>query len=110
MVHPRFAVPHRAEIAVGVIVVGLVVAVDIRGAIGFSSFGVLEYYLIANVCAATLTAAQGRPARWIPLLGAVGCVVLMFSLPAASAMTGAAVLACGALVYLVRVRVARRPR
>ena len=110
MVHPRFAVPHRAEIAVGVIVVGLVVSVDIRGAIGFSSFGVLVYYLIANVCAATLTAAQGRPARWIPLLGAVGCVVLMFSLPAASAMTGAAVLACGALVYLVRVRVARRPR
>ncbi len=37
-VHPRFQVPHRAEVTVGALVVGLVLFVDLRGAIGFSFF------------------------------------------------------------------------
>ena len=40
-VHPRFHVPHRAEVTLAGIVVLLVLTVDLRGAIGFSSFGVL---------------------------------------------------------------------
>src|SRR5690606_27995689 len=52
-VHPRFRVPHRAEVVVAVAVCALVLTVDLRGAIGFSSFGVLIYYLIANVSAYT---------------------------------------------------------
>ena len=53
-VHPRFQVPHRAELAVarrGRRV--LVLTVDLRGAIGFSSFGVLLYYVVANASAFT---------------------------------------------------------
>jgi APA family basic amino acid/polyamine antiporter len=50
-VHPRFRVPHHAELNLAVIVSGLVLATDLRGVIGFSSIGVLIYYAIANAAA-----------------------------------------------------------
>ncbi len=95
-VHPRFGVPHRAEIAVGVVVAALAAVADVRGVIGFSSFAVLLYYAIANASAWTL----GR--RLIPAAGLAGCVVLAFALPPASVLTGVAVLAVGAVIYAVR--------
>lgn len=52
-VHPRYRVPHRAEVALAVVVIVMVLSVDLRSAIGFSSFGVLLYYLIANSAAWT---------------------------------------------------------
>ncbi|MFC6014550.1 APC family permease, partial [Nocardia lasii] len=102
-VHPRFAVPHRAEVAVGVVVAVLAATVDLRAAIGFSSFAVLAYYLVANLSAATLTVAEGRPRRWIPVVGAVGCVVVGFALPIGSVLAGLGVFAVGAAVYGIRV-------
>ena len=95
-VHPRFGVPHRAEVAVGVVVAGLAAVADVRGVIGFSSFAVLLYYAIANASAWTL----GR--RLIPAAGLAGCVVLAFALPPAAVLTGVAVLAVGAAIYAVR--------
>ena len=47
-VHPRFKVPDHAELAVAAFVIAVVAVADIRDAIGFSSFGVLLYYAIAN--------------------------------------------------------------
>ncbi|MFE9023268.1 APC family permease [Streptomyces sp. NPDC007808] len=105
-VHPRFQVPHRAELAVGAVVAVLAATVDVRGAIGFSSFGVLAYYAVANASAWTLDAAPR--ARFVPALGLLGCLVLAFSLPEAAVVTGAAVLAAGVGVYGVRRWVARR--
>ncbi|WP_020169876.1 APC family permease [Gordonia polyisoprenivorans] len=106
-VHQRFEVPHRAELAVGVIVAVLAAVVDVRGAIGFSSFGVLAYYGIANAAAWTLSPTEGRPARLIPVLGLVGCVILAFSLPANAIGVGAGVLALGAVLYLARIPFSR---
>jgi APA family basic amino acid/polyamine antiporter len=101
-VHPRFAVPHRAEVAVGAVVIVLVATTDLRHAIGFSSFGVLAYYAIANASAATLTAAENRPPRWLPPLGLLGCIVVAVSLPTVSILAGTGVLVLGALLWLVR--------
>ncbi|GAA2617297.1 APC family permease [Streptomyces axinellae] len=101
-VHPRFKVPHRAELLVGLVVAVLVALGDVRGAIGFSSFGVLVYYAIANASAFTLTSAEGRPARIISVVGLAGCLVLAFALPLFSVISGAAVLALGATAYGVR--------
>jgi APA family basic amino acid/polyamine antiporter len=100
-VHPRFQVPHRAEIAVGAVVAVLAATVDVRGAIGFSSFGVLVYYAIANASALTLAPAEGRPARIVPVAGAAGCLALAFALPPSSVLWGAVVLALGAGAYLL---------
>ncbi|QLY31307.1 APC family permease [Nocardia huaxiensis] len=107
-VHPKFGVPHRAELTVGVIVAVVAASADIRSAIGFSSFAVLVYYLIANLSANTLTAAENRPARAIPIVGALGCAVVALSLPLPSVLAGAAVLAVGALAYGARRRFATR--
>ncbi|MEU1938527.1 APC family permease [Streptomyces coeruleorubidus] len=99
-VHPRFQVPHRAELAVGAVVAVLAATVDVRGAIGFSSFGVLAYYAVANASAWTLDSAP--TARVVPVVGLVGCAVLAFSLPGVSVVVGAGVLVVGAVAYGVR--------
>ncbi|MER6015143.1 APC family permease [Streptomyces bluensis] len=99
-VHPRFQVPHRAELAVGAVVAVLAATTDFRGAIGFSSFGVLAYYAVANAAAWTLSPAP--VARVVPVVGLVGCVTLAFALPGVSVAVGAAVLGVGAAAYAVR--------
>lgn len=101
-VHPRFRVPHRAELLVGVAVAVLAATIDVRGAIGFSSFAVLTYYAIANASAFTLRPEERRPARVIPVVGVVGCVVLAFALPVSSVIAGAAVLGIGIVVDVIR--------
>ncbi|MEO3869455.1 APC family permease [Nonomuraea sp. B12E4] len=101
-VHPRFKVPHRAELVIGAIVAILAGTADLRGAIGFSSFGVLVYYAIANAGAWTLTPGEGRPPRLIPVVGLAGCLILAFALPLSSVIAGAAVLAIGAAAYALR--------
>lgn len=95
-VHPRFGSPHRAGLAVGAVVAVLAGLLDLRDAIGFSSFAVLLYYAITNATAYTL---GGR--RMTPVLGLAGCLVLAVSLPPASVLAGAAVVAVGAAGYLV---------
>ncbi|MEJ8636750.1 APC family permease [Streptomyces sp. MS2.AVA.5] len=99
-VHPRFQVPHRAELAVGAVVAVVAATADVRGAIGFSSFAVLMYYAIANASAWTL----GSRWRVLAILGFAGCVLLAFALPLASVVSGAAVVGAGALVHGMRRR------
>ena len=103
VVHPRFAVPHRAEVTVGVVVAVVAAVADVRAAIGFSSFAVLVYYAIANASAWTLNPSPRS--RLIPALGVAGCLVLAVCLPLGSVLAGAAVLVAGAVVYTaVRLR------
>ncbi|WP_125078741.1 APC family permease [Mycobacterium sp. P7213] len=109
-VHPRFGVPHRAEIAVGLVVAVLAATTDIRGAIGFSSFAVLVYYAVANAAAWTLSPAEGRPPRLIPIIGLVGCIVVAFALPVSSVLAGLAVLGVGIAAYGVHRRSGRLGR
>ncbi|WP_439378385.1 APC family permease [Amycolatopsis lexingtonensis] len=97
-VHPRYQVPHRAELAVGVVVAVLAASIDLRAAIGFSSFAVLTYYAIANAAAFTLRGT----ARIAAVPGLAGCVVLAFSLPLPSVLAGCGALVVGAAAYGVR--------
>ncbi|MEU9954357.1 APC family permease [Streptomyces sp. NPDC050982] len=107
-VHPRFQVPHRAELLVGAVVVVLAATADVRGAIGFSSFGVLVYYAVANASAWTLTPDENRPPRLVPAVGLAGCLVLAFTLPAGSVAWGTLVLAAGIAAYCVRRAISAR--
>lgn len=101
-VHPRTRVPHHAELVVGAAVLVLVLAVDLRGAIGFSSFGVLTYYLVANLAALRQPPEHRRSPRALAVVGAAGCLVLALSLPLTSVATGAAVLAVGVGIRTLR--------
>jgi APA family basic amino acid/polyamine antiporter len=103
-VHPRHGVPYRAELAVAAVVIVLVATLDVRGAIGFSSFGVLTYYALTNASALRLRADENRPPRWVAVLGLVGCVVLALTLPLPSVLGGLAVALVGAGAWWVRGR------
>jgi basic amino acid/polyamine antiporter, APA family len=103
-VHPRFKVPHHAELVIGVIVAVTAVTVDLRSAIGFSSFAVLLYYALTNVAAFTLPRDERRWPRALSVLGAAGCLVLAFTLPVESVLAGVGVFALGAALYAVRHR------
>ncbi|HET8588985.1 MAG TPA: APC family permease [Nakamurella sp.] len=100
-VHPRFAVPHRAELLVAAVVVVLVAVTDLRGVIGFSSFGVLVYYGIANASAFTPRGADRRWPRWLNALGVLGCVALVVTLPVWSVVAGTVMFAVGLVGRLV---------
>ena len=95
-VHPRFGSPHRAELVVGLVVAVVAALVDVRGAIGFSSFAVLLYYAIANASALTLGA------KVIPVVGLAGCLLLAVPAPAHLGARGVGVVLLGALAYGVR--------
>jgi APA family basic amino acid/polyamine antiporter len=103
-VHPRFKVPHHAELVIGMVVAVTAVTVDLRSAIGFSSFAVLLYYALTNLAALTLPREQRRWPRTLSVLGLVGCLVLAFTLPIESIVAGAAVFAIGAALYALRHR------
>lgn len=94
-VHPRFGVPHRAEVVLALVVCAVVLLVDVRGAIGFSAFGVLLYYVVANVAAFTQSRERRRYPRWLQVLGTAGCLVLVATLPLESIVAGAVVLTLG---------------
>jgi APA family basic amino acid/polyamine antiporter len=109
-VHPRFQVPHHAEIALAVVVSVVVATVDLRGVIGFSSFGVLIYYAVANAAAFTQPPERRRWPRWLNVLGAAGCVVLVATLPWQSVLAGLAMFAVGLAGRVVVRAVSRSPR
>jgi APA family basic amino acid/polyamine antiporter len=107
-VHPRHRVPHHAELALAGVVCVLVLTLDVRGAIGFSSLGVLLYYLVANLSAFTQARPERRYPRALQVVGAGGCVLLVAALPVEAIVGGLVVLAVGIAYRLVVVRMPAR--
>jgi len=94
-VHPRHRVPDHAELLIGAAVVALVLTTDLRNAIGFSSFGVLIYYAIANASAYTQPHGWRRWPRGLNVVGLVACLVLVVTLPWSAIAVGVGVIAVG---------------
>ena len=107
-VHRASRVPVAAELAVGAAILVLVLVADLRGAIGFSSFGVLLYYLVANAAAFTQPPGERLVPGWLPIVGAVGCVVLALALPLESIVAGGLVLGVGAAARAIAQRLRAR--
>lgn len=81
-------VPWFAQVVVAVVAAILVIFTDPTTIIGFSSFGVLLYYSVANASALKLTGSD-RPKfspTWLNWLGLVLCLALVVTLPLASIM------------------------
>ncbi|MEP6479014.1 MAG: APC family permease [Rhodoglobus sp.] len=108
-VHPRFFVPHRAEIALAIAVSLLVLVVDLRSAIGFSSFGVLLYYTVANIAAFSQPVDRRRYPRILPLIGVIGCLVLVATLPLGAIVVGLGVVFFGVGYRLITRRAGGAP-
>ena len=103
-VDPKRHIPRRAQLAVGLTVCVLVAFTDLRGAIAFSSFGVLIYYLIANLAAFTQAGDDRRYPRPVQVLGALGCAGLVATLPIAGIAAGLTIFAVGIVLRLIRLR------
>jgi basic amino acid/polyamine antiporter, APA family len=106
-VHERHRVPHHAEITVAGLICVLILLTDLRGAIGFSSFGVLLYYLIANMAAYTQSSDRRRFPRILQLIGVAGCGTLMLTLPLSAVLGGTLVFAVGIIYRAIRVHIRR---
>jgi APA family basic amino acid/polyamine antiporter len=107
-VDARHHVPRRAEIAIAAVVIAIVLVADLRDAIGFSSFGVLLYYLIANAAAFRQDDAARRSPRALQVIGALGCLLLVNTLPVAASIVGTLVVLLGVAYRLLRLRLVRR--
>lgn len=102
-VHPRYRVPHRAEMVLAVVICAVISVADLREAIGFSSFGVLIYYLVANAAAFTQPAVDRRYPQALQVLGAGSCVALIATLPPLSVAIGIVMFAAGIVLRLIRI-------
>lgn len=107
-VDERWQVPRRAEITIGAIVIVVVLVADLREAIGFSSFGVLLYYLIANAAAFRQQGGARRYPRALQVVGALGCLLLVNTLPVLASAIGLAVVLVGVGYRMLRLRLTRR--
>ena len=109
-IHPSRRVPHRLDLALGVVLTVVVLVLDLRGAIGFSSFGVLVYYLVANVSAVRQASPHRLYPRALQWLGIVLCLVLLATLPPVAVAGGLLVIGLGVGVRALRLRHGRRDR
>jgi APA family basic amino acid/polyamine antiporter len=100
-ISPSHNVPALLTIVVGVAVVVLILVGDIRDVIGFSSVGVLVYYLVANLAALHQRGEDRRYPKWMQVLGAALCAVFVVTLPVWSVVGGLSVLAIGIVGRLV---------
>lgn len=92
---PAASTPVVAELAAGAIALGLVLTTDLRGAVAFSSVGVLLYYLVANLAALTQRPPHRRFPRAVSVVGVLGCLTLVAALPASALVAALLVLAAG---------------
>lgn len=88
-------VPFLAELTVAAAVIVLLLTTSVLTVVGFSSFGVLVYYSVTNAAAFTLATRPWHAPRWLNVLGFLGCLLLAVTLPPASVLGMAAVLAVG---------------
>ncbi len=109
-VHERHQVPHHAEVAVAALVCILILFTDLRGVIGFSSFGVLLYYLIANLAAYTQAPERRRFPRILQIIGVLGCGTLVLTLPLRAVLTGALVYVVGICYRAIRMLINAKSR
>ncbi len=97
----RSGAPAAAQLTVAVLVAAIVLVADLRGAIGFSSFGVLLYYFVANLAAVGQPREERLFPRIIPCVGMAGTLLLAVLLPLPSVVGGLAVVGIGVLIRLV---------
>ena len=106
-VHPRFRTPWRSTILIGIFVALMTGFLPLDALLHLTNIGTLLAFVI--VCAAVLIMRKTnpdaeRPFRtplypFVPILGIITCLLLMFSLPAANWYRLIAWMAIGLVVY-----------
>src|SRR5438876_11381086 len=108
-VHPRFKTPHVTTIMTGVIVGGFAAVMSIDEMVDLTNIGTLFAFVL--VCVGIIILRYQEPDRhrpfkvpfgawFLPMLGAVSCVFLMYYLPPTSWWRFVAWLMIGLSIYL----------
>jgi APA family basic amino acid/polyamine antiporter len=113
--HPKHDTPSYSVWITGVLMAALVVLVDLTKVVAVSTFALLFYYGVANICALRLKSRDRVYPRIVPALGVSSCLALLVALLHTSPrawLIGVAGLVAGALYYaandgLTRMRRAR---
>ena len=95
------SLPLRAELTIAAVVIGLVLIVELRSAIGISGVAVLSYYAITNASTLTLDASQRRWPPFVAAIGLAGCLTLIVALPVTAVITGVTALVVGAAARML---------
>jgi APA family basic amino acid/polyamine antiporter len=107
-VHPKFRTPHKSTILIGAFVICLAGFLPIDALLHLTNIGTLFAFVV--VCLAVLIMRRKypnaeRPFRcpwvpFVPVMGILTCLMLMFSLPTANWWRLIAWLALGMLIYV----------
>ncbi len=103
-IHPKFKVPHRAEIIVAFFIGMIVMIGDVRSAVGFSSFTILIYYTITNASAISLPKEMRLWPSYLAGAGLFFCLLLALSLPSQSLIIGGTVITVGTIIFFAKNR------
>jgi APA family basic amino acid/polyamine antiporter len=102
---PKRATPSHAVWLTGLAMAVLALVGDLGRVVTVSTFALLFYYGVANVCAARLTVEARRYPRIVPVAGVATCVglmsVILVTTPGTWAL-GTAALAAGSVFYAAR--------
>lgn len=106
-VSARTSSPVIAEASVAALAIAAVLLLDPAWLVGFSATCVLVYYAIAHLAALRQPRAERWLNRAVPIAGALGCVLLAFTLPWQGVLIAALVLGIGLAAR--GIRLARLP-
>lgn len=100
-VHPRYGVPDRAVLVIGLIAAVVAATGTLRGVASAAAFTILIYYGIANLAALRLAREAKLYPYFIAVAGLAMCAVLALSLSIEIILTGCGVLIIGILLRAV---------
>lgn len=95
------SLPVRGEVTIAAVVVIVVLLTNLRSAIAISGVAVLTYYAIANASALTLRDHERTVPRLVPVVGLLGCLILVAALPPPQIATGVAALGVGIAIRAI---------
>jgi len=101
-IHPAHAVPDRAVLLAGAIIVVVALVGTLKWVVAAATFTILVYYTITNLAALRMPIEKKLYPNWIPVLGLTFCVVLAASQRPITVGSGLALLAIGFAVRRAR--------
>jgi basic amino acid/polyamine antiporter, APA family len=101
-IHPRFSTPHYAIVITGACMIAALLLADLALVVSVSTFAMLLYYLIANIAALRLPREHWKYPTFVPVAGALSCLMLIIFLSPASWIIGCIGLAMGGAWFVFR--------
>jgi len=97
--HSRFNTPYYSIWILGLLMTLFALFLDLSGVVAISTFALLLYYTLANICALRLKVQKRMYGRYVPVIGTLTCVALIIFIPLEAWIIGAAGLAVGVIFY-----------